>query len=109
MVALCDIGADRPVPGYAHYSVSKAGLVMLVKALAVELAPQVRCVGVSPGQVAWPPDYPEDKRERLAQRIPMKRVGDPEDVATLVRFLALEGVYLNGVVVDVDGGLAARY
>lgn len=109
VVQMCDIGADRPVSGYAHYSVSKAGLVMLVKAMAVELAPRVRTVGVSPGQVMWPEWYPDDVRARLTKRIPMQRAGEPEDVARLVRFLAVEGHYLNGVVVPVDGGLACRY
>jgi pteridine reductase len=109
VVHLCDIGADNPVAGYAHYSVSKAGLVMLVKAMAVELAPAVRTVGVSPGQVAWPEDYSDAKRERLAARIPLKRVGEPGDIARLVRFLTLEGHYLNGVIVPVDGGLSKRY
>jgi len=109
VVHLCDIGANNPVSGYAHYSVSKAGLVMLVKAMAVELAPAVRTVGVSPGQVAWPDDYSDAKRDRLMQRIPLKRVGAPEDIARLVRFLTLEGHYLNGVVVPVDGGLSKRY
>lgn len=109
VVHLCDVGADRPVKGYTHYSVSKAGLVMLVRAMAVELAPEVRTVGISPGQVAWPDDYPDALRETLTRRIPMGRVGDPEDVARLVRFLAVEGTYLNGVVVPVDGGLSVRY
>ncbi len=109
VVHLCDIGADHPRPGYAHYSVSKAGLVMLVKAMALELAPAVRTVGISPGQVAWPPDYPEEKRERIRQRIPLQRVGSPEDIARLVRFLTLEGHYLNGTTVPVDGGLSKRY
>lgn len=109
VVHLCDIGADRPVPGYAHYSVSKAALSMLVKAMAVELGPELRCVGISPGQVAWPPDYSEDKRARLARKIPLKRVGEPEDIARLLRFVALEGTYLSGCILPVDGGLSARY
>lgn len=109
VVHLCDIGADRPVSGHAHYSVSKAGLVMLVRAMAVELAPSVRTVGISPGQVAWPEGYDDALRERLTRRIPLRRVGSPEDVARLVRFVTLEGHYLNGVVVPVDGGLACRY
>lgn len=109
VVHLCDIGADNPRAGYTHYSVSKAGLVMLVKAMALELAPAVRTVGISPGQVAWPPDYPADKRERIRQRIPLHRAGTPHDVATLTRFLACEGHYLNGVIVPVDGGLGKRY
>lgn len=109
VVHMCDIGADRPVSGYAHYSVSKAGLVMLVKAMAVELAPAVRTLGVSPGQVIWPEDYNDALRAKLAQRIPMKRVGEPEDCARLVRFLSREATYLNGAVIPVDGGLACRY
>jgi pteridine reductase len=108
VVHLCDIGAERPLRGYAHYSVSKAGLVMLVRAMAVELAPEVRAVGVSPGQVAWPDSYDEATRRQLLKRIPMGRVGTPEDVARLVRFLATEGHYLNGVVVPVDGGRSCR-
>lgn len=109
VVHLCDIGADNPRAGYAHYSVSKAGLVMLVKAMALELAPAIRTVGISPGQVAWPPDYPEAKREAIRKRIPLQRVGSPEDIATLTRFLTLEAHYVNGVIVPVDGGLGKRY
>ena len=109
IVHLCDIGAERPLSGYAHYSVSKAGLVMLVKAMAVELAPDVRTVGVSPGQVVWPEDYDVATRERLASRVPMGRVGTVDEVAALVRVLVTEGTYLNGVVVPIDGGLSCRY
>lgn len=108
VVNLCDIGADRPVRGYAHYSVSKAGLVMLVKAMAVELAP-IRCVGISPGQVEWPNDYSEARRAALSKRIPLGRAGEPADIARLVRFLAQEGAYINGEIIAVDGGLSKRY
>jgi pteridine reductase len=109
VVHMCDIGAERPVSGYTHYSVSKAGLVMLVKAMAVELAPKIRTMGISPGQVIWPENYSETLRNQLKQRIPMKDVGSPQDVATLVRFLAVEGKYLNGEIIAVDGGLQCRY
>lgn len=109
VVHMVDIGAVRPVSGYAAYSASKAALLMLVRAMAVELAPAVRTVGISPGQVIWPDDYDDDLRARLARRIPMGRVGEPEDVARLLRFIALEAPYLNGCVVDVDGGLSCRY
>jgi pteridine reductase len=109
VVTLCDIGAERPLSGYAHYTASKAGLVGLTRALAVELAPEVRCVGVSPGQVAWPPEMPLEERERLARRIPLGRVGSPEDVARLVRFLWREATYMTGAILPVDGGLSCRY
>lgn len=108
VVNLCDIGADRPLVGYTAYSVSKAGLVMLTRSMAVELAPRVRTVGIAPGQVAWPEDYSDAKRAALRKRIPMDRVGTPEDVGELVVFLA-RASYLNGVIVPVDGGLHARY
>lgn len=109
VVHMCDIGANRPLVGYTPYSVSKAGLLMLMRSMAVELAPSVRSVCLSPGQVAWPPTYSEEKRAKLSKRIPMGGCGTPEDVARLVRFLALEGHYLNGVDIPVDGGLAVRY
>lgn len=109
VVHMCDIGADRPFKGYTAYSVSKAGLVMLVKSMAVELAPAVRTIGLSPGHVIWPPDWDETLRDKHRRRIPMGRVGEPEDIARLIRFAALEGTYLNGVVVPVDGGLSKRY
>lgn len=109
VVHITDIGAERPLAGYTAYSVSKAALVMLMKCMAVELAPAVRSVGISPGQVMWPPDYDEETRTRLARRIPMGRVGSPDDIARLVAFVALEAPYLNGVVLPVDGGLSARY
>jgi len=109
VVHMCDIGAENPLVGYTHYSVSKAGLVMLVKAMAVELAPAVRAVGISPGHVVWPESYDEDTRRKLTRRIPMGRVGTAEDVARLIRFLALEAPYVNGAVIPVDGGLGVRY
>lgn len=106
---LCDIGAERPLRGYSHYSTSKSALIGLTRALAIELAPTVRCVGISPGQVAWPPSYTAEQRERLSARIPMKESGTPEDIARLIRFLALEGRYINGAIIPVDGGLSCRY
>lgn len=109
VVHLCDIGAERPMPGHAHYAVSKAGLVMLVKAMAIELAPAIRTVGISPGHVAWPEAWSEETCAAMRARIPMGRVGEPEDVARLVRFVATEAPYVNGAVIAVDGGLAAAY
>jgi pteridine reductase len=109
VVHMCDIGAERPIIGYTPYSVSKAGLLMLVRSMAVELGPTVRTVGVSPGQVIWPEDYDEAKRERLRRRIPLKRVGEPKDVASVVAFLLTEGHYIQGEVIAVDGGLSCRY
>lgn len=109
VVHLCDVGGERPQRGYAHYATSKAGLILLVRAMAVELAPKVRTIGISPGQVLWPDDYDDALRERLAARIPMRRADGVDDIARLVRFAAMEAFYLNGDVIAVDGGLSVRY
>jgi pteridine reductase len=109
VVHMCDIGGERPMSGYAHYSVSKSAMSGLVKAMAVELGPTIRSVGIAPGQVMWPPNWDASYRKKMTDRIPMGRVGKPEDVARLVRFLLEEGTYINGEIITLDGGLSARY
>ena len=69
VVHMCDIGGDRPMPGYAHCSVSKSALIGLVKAMTVELGPEVRTVGISPGHVVWPEDWSEAFRREMLNRI----------------------------------------
>ena len=109
VIHICDIGADRPVPGYAHYSASKASLVMLVKAMAVELGPELRVLGISPGQVAWPPDYTEELRARLSHKIPLQRVGEPEDIAQAALWLASDASsFVTGQALVVDGGVMRK-
>ena len=109
IVQMVDIAVERPFKGYTAYAASKAGLAMLLKSMAVELAPAVRTVGLAPGHVAWPPDYDDATKARMLRRIPMGRVGAPTDVATAVRFLFFDGVYVNGDVIKLDGGLSQRY
>lgn len=108
VVHITDIGGERPVSRYAHYSVSKAGLIMLTRALAVELAPHVRVNAISPGTVAFPVDFDAQAREEMLERIPMGREGSVEDVARTVVFLAREAPYLTGQVIAVDGGRSAQ-
>ncbi|XXF78730.1 SDR family oxidoreductase [Myxococcaceae bacterium GXIMD 01537] len=107
VVHVTDIGGERPVPGYAHYSVSKAGLIMLTRALAVELAPHVRVNGISPGTVAFPENFDAAAREAVLRRIPLEREGRVEDIARTVVFLAREAPYVTGQVWAVDGGRSA--
>ncbi len=108
VVHLTDIGAERAVGGFAHYSVSKAGLVMLTRALAVELAPHIRVNAISPGAVVFPDDMDEAERESTRARIPFGREGRVEDVARAVLFFAREAPYITGQVLAVDGGWSAR-
>ena len=108
VVHLTDIGGERAVSHYAHYSVSKAALLMLTRALAVELAPHVRVNAVSPGVVAFPENYDAAAREEVLQRVPMGREGSVEDIARVVVFLAREAPYITGQVITVDGGRSAQ-
>jgi pteridine reductase len=105
IVNIVDIHAERPLKGYAVYSVAKAGLAALTRSLALELAPQVRVNGVAPGAIAWPEDgqVPEVERSRILATTPLARIGSPEDVAQAVHFLAC-APYVTGQIVAVDGG-----
>jgi len=105
IVNVVDIHAERPLKGYPVYSIAKAGLAALTRALALELAPRVRVNGVSPGAIAWPDDGQFDpvERSRILATTPLGRVGSPEDVAQAVHFLAC-APYVTGQIIAVDGG-----
>ena len=105
IVNIVDIHADRPLKGYAVYTIAKAGLAALTRSLALELAPRVRVNGVAPGAIAWPDDgqFDESERPRLVATTPLGRVGSPQDIAQAVHFLAC-APYVTGQVIAVDGG-----
>jgi pteridine reductase len=105
IINIVDIHAERPLKGYALYSIAKAGLAAMTRSLALELAPSVRVNGVAPGAIAWPEDgqFPEAERARILASTPLARVGSPEDVARAVHFLAC-APYVTGQVLAVDGG-----
>lgn len=102
VVCVADVAAERPIRRHAHYCVSKAALLMLVKTLALELAP-IRVNAVGPGAVAFPDDYDDAKIARILARVPLARTGSPEDVAAAVVFLATQR-YVTGQMIAVDGG-----
>jgi pteridine reductase len=108
IIFIGDIAGDRPMKGYAHYSVSKAGVLMLMRALAVELGPHIRVNAVSPGTVMFPEDFDDDARRGILARVPLAREGTAFDVARAVLFLAREP-YLSGVNLPVDGGRAIAF
>jgi pteridine reductase len=105
IVNIVDIHAERPLKGYALYSVAKAGLAALTRALALELAPAVRVNGVAPGAIAWPEDgqFEQGERARILATTPLGRIGSPEDIARAVHFLAT-APYVTGQIIAVDGG-----
>ena len=105
IVNIADIHAERPLKGYLVYSVAKAGLVALTRALALELAPEVRVNAIAPGAIAWPEDgqFEPRERERIVAATPLARIGSPEEVARAVHFLAT-APFVTGQVLAVDGG-----
>ncbi len=101
IVNIVDIYGQRPLAGYAVYSAAKAGLIMLTRALAVELAPEVRVNAVAPGAILWPERRGGDgERDAVVARTALKRTGNPEDVARAVRFLAQDATYTTGEMRD---------
>jgi pteridine reductase len=101
---LIDIHGLRPLRRYPTYSIAKAGLIMLTKSLARELAPEVRVNAVAPGPVLWPQDADADLRAEIVSRTLLKRAGSPEDVARAVLYFAADAPYVTGQVLAVDGG-----
>lgn len=104
VVNITDILGERSPPGFAHYAITKAALLHLTRALAVELAPKVRVNALSPGTVLFPEDYDEAQRKSVLRRVPLAREGQPDDVARAVVFLAKEAPYVTGQVIALDGG-----
>ena len=106
MVNVLDVAAFSAWKGYSHYCPTKAALAMFTRCLAVELAPDVRVCGVAPGTVMFPDDYDPGAQGEVVSKIPLGRVGKPEDVAEAVLYLAT-APYVTGAVLPVDGGRLA--
>lgn len=107
VVNIVDIHAERPLPDFLVYTVAKAGLAGLTRALAVELAPDVRVNGVAPGAIMWPDagkHYDAAERDRTIETTPLARIGSPEDVAGAVKYLLLDAPFVTGQIIAVDGG-----
>lgn len=110
VVNITDIHAERPLAGYPVYCAAKAGLLGLTRALAVELAPEVRVNAVAPGPILWPEDGAFDSRTRdqIVSHTLLKRSGAPQDIARAVRYLLQDASYVTGQVINVDGGRTAH-
>ena len=105
IVNIVDIHARRPLAKHLVYGPAKAGLAMLTRALAKDLAPEVRVNGVSPGAILWPEDGMTDAtRQSILEQVPLGRPGDPGDIARCVLFLVRDAGYVTGQIVAVDGG-----
>jgi pteridine reductase len=108
VVNLADLAGLEPWPGFAAHSVSKAGVVMLTKVLALSLAPEVTVNAIAPGAVLVPEDYPPEELDRLARSTPLRRLGAPTDAVNALLYLLEGGDFVTGETLVVDGGRHAR-
>jgi pteridine reductase len=108
VINLADLAGLEPWSGFAAHSVSKAGVVMLTKVLALSLAPDVTVNAIAPGTVLVPDEYDAEERERLARATPLRRLGDPADVIAALLYLLEGGDFVTGEVLVVDGGRRIR-
>jgi pteridine reductase len=107
IVNIVDIHAERPLKDFVVYSIAKAGLAGLTRSLALELGPEVRVNGVSPGAILWPEDgkhFDPVEKQRIEGQTPLARIGSPEDVAGAVKYLLFDAPFVTGQVLAVDGG-----
>jgi pteridine reductase len=102
IINFADVGGILGWPGYIPHCVSKAGVIMLTRVLAKELAPEVRVNAIAPGTITMPGDPPEWEQDFI-QRAPLKRSGTPSDIADTVLFL-VRSEFITGQVLVVDGG-----
>ncbi|RYY33589.1 MAG: SDR family oxidoreductase [Sphingomonadales bacterium] len=113
IVNIASVSALMPMPGTGGYSASKAGLLMLTRCLGMDLGPQIRANAICPGVIAtemtrYIVENPEH-RDRAAERVALKRLGEVDDVArTALFFTSADSAFTTGAMLPVDGGFAWR-
>ena len=104
VINMIDIHAQRGLPGHPIYSIAKAGLEMMTKSLAKELAPNIRVNGVSPGAILWPEaDLSSEAKQAIVDKTLLGEIGQASDLAEAVYYLA-NASYITGQILSVDGG-----
>ncbi|MEO1288721.1 MAG: SDR family oxidoreductase, partial [Chloroflexota bacterium] len=102
IINICDQGAVAPWPKRPHHGISKWGLWMLTQVSAIELAPHIRVNAVVPGPVLKA-KMTDDEWQKLGERLPLRKTGNPEDVGRAVVYLAGES-FVTGTKIEVNGG-----
>jgi pteridine reductase len=102
IINFADIGGILGWPGFMPHSISKAGIIMLTRCLAKELAPEIRVNAIAPGTITMPGDLPELEAD-FVKLAPLHRSGRPNDIVAAVSYLATAG-FVTGQVLVVDGG-----
>ena len=111
IINISSVHESIPMPYSAPYSASKGGMEMLTKNIALEVAEKgIRINGIAPGAINTPmnKDIMENpqKKKQEEEKIPMRRIGEPEEIAKVAFFLAsTDASYITGTTVYVDGGL----
>ena len=109
IVNMVDIHAERPNADHPLYCMAKAANAMMVKALARDLAPEVRVNGIAPGAALWPEGYLADAdKQEILRRIPMGRPAGAEQIAAAVMFMVTGPDYITGQILAVDGGRSVQ-
>lgn len=103
VVNIADLAGLRPWKRFPLHSISKAGIEMLTQVAALALAPEIRVNAVAPGPVLKPSAMAEERWQKIGDALPLRRPGDPSDVARAVIFL-FENDYITGETLVVDGG-----
>lgn len=106
IVNISSLGGLRPWADHAHYCASKAGVIMLTRALAKAFAPKVSVNSVAPGVIPF--GEPDDRILQLIAKTPTGRAGTPEEIADAVVFFLGATEFITGQVLAVDGGLSQK-
>ena len=106
IVNLSSLGGLRPWSQHAHYCASKAGVIMLTRALAKAFAPKVTVNSVAPGVIPF--GEPDDRVRRFISKTPAQRAGTSDEIADAVVFFLTASNFITGQVLAVDGGLSQK-
>jgi NAD(P)-dependent dehydrogenase (short-subunit alcohol dehydrogenase family) len=106
IVNISSLGGIRPWADHVHYCASKAGVIMLTKALSKALAPQITVNSVAPGVIPF--NDVDERIQKMIDATPMHRAGTPEEIADAVHFFLTGPDFITGQIMAVDGGLNHR-
>ncbi len=106
IVNISSLGGIRPWAEHAHYCASKAGVIMLTRALAKAFAPQITVNSVAPGVISF--NDIDERVQAMIDATPMQRPGTPEEIADAVHFFLTATTFITGQTLAVDGGLNDR-
>lgn len=106
IVNISSLGGIRPWADHVHYCASKAGVIMLTKALSKALAPKISVNSVAPGVIVF--DDVDERAQAMIDATPMRKSGTPEDIADAVHFFLTAPDFITGQILAVDGGLSQR-